>query len=761
MATYMNGSLHRDGYGRPIPHSAPLPSPSSHLPEPPRFPARSPRIEHSETFGSPTVGHERRHPAMYPYPDQRPPHHPPPDPRSFAPGPLPRSQQPLRDDSRPPTEAIKCSSCSASVPLEELGDHACAPQPSRGPAIPEMRGLRIDVQAAGAGARSDGQHGYQAPSRSPMFPGHLEPTPPHTPGTLGSSSRSRPTSPALSSHSDQLSRSVSSNSSASSSLASGAGSSRMPFFERYNKLVGSSGSADGAGTALNMAGVGMRNLDLSVKSPRAGQFQTERQASHDQYQHPQRGRSTSPNPHSLRPAPARSPVAEKPRSPILADSTWHHEGRAVPSAYQPPSPNPVSNTYSVPQQLPTPLSALPQVETTFARPGPERSPSNPPLSPLPSAPLSKSPSVEANGLARSASNSSSLHSAESAYIAYDRRNTLKATLATSHEAGLARSPSVRSQKSQGALSTGSLDALEDLLLMARAEARDDDDGPSDRSEQALHDEFFSSSRTTGSSSRSNHPDDDDDDRDATSTPRAPARMPTSRSVPALGAFSNVHSGPGRPGLSSSESSPNLSRTLAPSSFPRPTCTTCCKELEQSDEQKAGDGQSFCKRCYAERYLPKCRKCKKAIEGGAVTSSDGKVLGKYHPACFSCFSCSKSFPTGDFYVYDGKPYCQYDYHLLNGSLCAHKPCGSPIEGPCVSLVGEENGGGGRYHPQCFTCSIPTCARALLDHHFVVNRLPYCETHSSGPTQSRMDDIHHSVTSLQTSRAKKRQTIITRR
>jgi hypothetical protein len=44
--------------------------------------------------------------------------------------------------------------------------------------------------------------------------------------------------------------------------------------------------------------------------------------------------------------------------------------------------------------------------------------------------------------------------------------------------------------------------------------------------------------------------------------------------------------------------------------------------------------------------------------------------------------------------DGKPYCQYDYHLLNGSLCANRSCGSPIEGPCVSLGGEENGGGGR-------------------------------------------------------------------
>lgn len=44
--------------------------------------------------------------------------------------------------------------------------------------------------------------------------------------------------------------------------------------------------------------------------------------------------------------------------------------------------------------------------------------------------------------------------------------------------------------------------------------------------------------------------------------------------------------------------------------------------------------------------------------------------------------------------DGKPYCQHDYHALNGSLCAADACGKPVEGGCVSLAGEENGDGGR-------------------------------------------------------------------
>lgn len=57
------------------------------------------------------------------------------------------------------------------------------------------------------------------------------------------------------------------------------------------------------------------------------------------------------------------------------------------------------------------------------------------------------------------------------------------------------------------------------------------------------------------------------------------------------------------------------------------CTTCRRMHKEWQIQRAGDGQVFCRPCYADRFLPKCRKCLKAIEGGAVTSSDGKVTGK--------------------------------------------------------------------------------------------------------------------------------------
>lgn len=112
------------------------------------------------------------------------------------------------------------------------------------------------------------------------------------------------------------------------------------------------------------------------------------------------------------------------------------------------------------------------------------------------------------------------------------------------------------------------------------------------------------------------------------------------------------------------------RAVSPQRTRSSRCTTCDKTLHDQDMQRSGDGQLFCRECYAQRYLPKCRKCSKAIEGGAVTSSDGKVSGKvskiacrycyaigslisvhsqYHPACFSCWKCSIAFPTGEFYV----------------------------------------------------------------------------------------------------------------
>ena len=127
------------------------------------------------------------------------------------------------------------------------------------------------------------------------------------------------------------------------------------------------------------------------------------------------------------------------------------------------------------------------------------------------------------------------------------------------------------------------------------------------------------------------PYEDEDGSDGMSTPRATIRrphIPYSQSAPAFPSLDSKP--PSKYSKSSSTSSGNLSSLANGKSVQKPKaspCTTCSRVCSQPEIQRAGDGQIFCRPCYADRFLPKCRKCQTPIEGGAVASSDGKVLGK--------------------------------------------------------------------------------------------------------------------------------------
>ncbi|KAL8286371.1 hypothetical protein RQP46_004388 [Phenoliferia psychrophenolica] len=321
---------------------------------------------------------------------------------------------------------------------------------------------------------------------------------------------------------------------------------------------------------------------------------------------------------------------------------------------------------------------------------------------------------------------------------------------SSHGRGPAPSSRYRSHSEDEERGGGGLEAcMEDLRLMTS----EDDDGGAD--------DILASFRAPRHDSPTRMASYDEDGSEGMSTPRASRRphIPYSQSAPA---FPSLDSKPtNKFAQSSSSSSGNLS-SLANGGRSAPkakgNCVNCRRVCTPPEIQRAGDGQVFCRPCYADRFLPKCRKCETPIEGGAVASSDGKVLGKYHPGCFSCFSCSSPFPNKEFYVFDYKPYCQHHYHELNGSLCTDRKCGDAIEGPCVSLVGEANGGGGRYHPECFKCTDRSCRIPLLDHHFVVDGFPFCERHAerTPPPSSRTSPAKASG-----ARAKKRMTMITKR
>lgn len=111
----------------------------------------------------------------------------------------------------------------------------------------------------------------------------------------------------------------------------------------------------------------------------------------------------------------------------------------------------------------------------------------------------------------------------------------------------------------------------------------------------------------------------DEETDDRRLPRPPAALPHSHSSPTLTSRT-------APSPINGSSLANEGRT-APLAAPAERCTTCRKGVSGNEMQKGGDGHVFCRSCYAERFLPDCRRCRRKIEGGAVTSSDGKVAGK--------------------------------------------------------------------------------------------------------------------------------------
>jgi hypothetical protein len=87
---------------------------------------------------------------------------------------------------------------------------------------------------------------------------------------------------------------------------------------------------------------------------------------------------------------------------------------------------------------------------------------------------------------------------------------------------------------------------------------------------------------------------------------------------------------------------------------------------------------------------------------------------------------RPFPDKSFYVFDGKPFCEYHYHEANNSLCASPRCGLPIEGPCaVSHNGD------RYHPAHFLCEFrggQGCKANLDGEYWELEGLRLCDRHA---------------------------------
>lgn len=90
----------------------------------------------------------------------------------------------------------------------------------------------------------------------------------------------------------------------------------------------------------------------------------------------------------------------------------------------------------------------------------------------------------------------------------------------------------------------------------------------------------------------------------------------------------------------------------------------------------------------------------------IVNSNGEV---WHPQCFVCAQCFQPFPEGIFYEYEGRKYCEHDFHVLFAPCCGK--CGEFIVGRVIKALNSS------WHPDCFRCQI--CAGPLADSGFVKN------------------------------------------
>ncbi|CAP24490.2 Protein CBG03641 [Caenorhabditis briggsae] len=66
---------------------------------------------------------------------------------------------------------------------------------------------------------------------------------------------------------------------------------------------------------------------------------------------------------------------------------------------------------------------------------------------------------------------------------------------------------------------------------------------------------------------------------------------------------------------------------------------------------AADNHAYCVQCFAQKYNPKCAGCQETLVDTCLLALDRH----WHPRCFTCSSCNRPLPNGEFYLVDDKPY----------------------------------------------------------------------------------------------------------
>src|SRR5690606_17069925 len=110
------------------------------------------------------------------------------------------------------------------------------------------------------------------------------------------------------------------------------------------------------------------------------------------------------------------------------------------------------------------------------------------------------------------------------------------------------------------------------------------------------------------------------------------------------------------------------------------CTACGKPFINGDCYTY-QGKPYCKEDYDKLQKDTCAGCRKPITGRSITA-----MGRcWHPEHFCCAHCNEPFGASKFYPQNGLPYCEADYRLLFGKMCAK--CNKTVIAYGVETMGK--------------------------------------------------------------------------
>ena len=77
----------------------------------------------------------------------------------------------------------------------------------------------------------------------------------------------------------------------------------------------------------------------------------------------------------------------------------------------------------------------------------------------------------------------------------------------------------------------------------------------------------------------------------------------------------------------------------------------------------------------------CARCEDGFEPKAkIVNRNGEL---FHSGCFVCAHCFRPFPDGVFYEFEGRKYCEHDFHVLFAPCCTK--CGEFIIGRVIKVL----------------------------------------------------------------------------